>query len=164
MAPVINGVFFHNDSAVNTSWTLETSVDRPVENVFVIIKECVSLPCEIKDPQNLEDDEKELSIDTSSLEHLFSDSDPSKAHAVVVCAENSLGRNCSDSLMLDAIDTITEPVIIPLGVNPRNIYILISVLVILGLLVCCFIWLILCLIIFFWCKREKETAYWPGIQ
>ena len=153
------------DSVIETSWTQDIDDDHPIDNFIIIIKACSSTPCVIKDPQMSKDDENEFQVNKNVLMHQKTDVDPSKVYVVVVCATNSLGRNCSAPRVID-IDPVTQFEIVPphqIVTPATTTFPTLTVGIVLLLVLLILLCILIIPLIFFFIRKDREKAYWPGI-
>ncbi len=144
-----------NRDQLKVEWEHSSSGSRPVDHLTIIVKTCSKDPCLI-DPDMPQTDEKATQLQKDQRE--FSQQVDSKftVFSVLVCAENSLGRNCS----------FYQPKFEPTAGESREnddmfVIWLVIVCVLLVLICCCIFPIIICLLCCCY-KRDKERTYYPS--
>ena len=162
LAPSISNANIIDKDSLNTSWSHDTDDSRPVDNFILIIRLCSKSPCEV-DSDSPKPGDIMIRVTTENMELLQKIDSKESVFGIVVCAENSKGRNCSSTYEINrGPPPLTQG---PLMTTPKpvdNMIVVVIVCVLLLLLCCCCVPFFLFLIIFCWWRRDKERSYFPS--
>ena len=163
LAPSISNANIVDKDSLNTSWSHDTDDSRPVDNFILIIRLCSKSPCEV-DSDSPKPGDIMIRVTTENLELLQKIDSKESVFGIVVCAENSKGRNCSSTYEINRGLPKTTPTQGPQMTTPvdNNLIVVVIVCVLLFLLCCCCVPFFIFLFIFCWWRRDRECSYFPS--